>query len=67
MAQIDEERLLLRFSTLIRDTESNTTYTLLTESIRANVELLAQAEIETRIFEANLPISVIVEATIANI
>jgi len=37
MAKIDEERVLLRFSTLIPDTESVTTYSLVNSDILANL------------------------------
>lgn len=37
MAKIDEERVLLRFSTMIPDTESVTTYSLVNSDILANL------------------------------
>lgn len=37
MAKIDEERVLLRFSTMIPDTESITTYSLVNSDILANL------------------------------
>jgi len=66
MAKIDEERILLRFSTLIPDTGSTSDFTILTESVRANIESLATDFITTELnaSEATANIQVIVEANI---
>lgn len=66
MAKIDEERILLRFSTLIPDTGSISDFTILTESVRANIESLATDFITTELnaSEATANIQVIVEANI---
>ena len=42
MAQIDEEQILLRFSKLIRDTANVNDSTVVTESIRSQIEQFAQ-------------------------
>jgi hypothetical protein len=42
MAKIDEEQILLRFSLLVRDTESLSNVTLATEELRSSVEEYAQ-------------------------
>lgn len=60
MAQIDEERILVRFSTLIRDEANVTDINLVTENLRSNIELAA-----TNILSLELPNTfVIVEASI---
>ncbi len=60
MAQIDEERILVRFSTLIRDEANVTDINLVTENLRSNIELAA-----TNILATELPETfVIVEATV---
>lgn len=60
MAQIDEERILVRFSTLIRDEANVTDITLVTENLRSNIEIAA-----TNILSLELPNTfVIVEADI---
>lgn len=64
MAKIDEERLLVRFSTLIRDSGNVSNITLITPEIISNVESVATEVIEAALFEANLDIQVIVEANV---
>ena len=66
MAKIDEERILIRFSTIIPDTGSISDFTILTESVRANIEALATDFIATELnaSEATANIQVIVEANI---
>lgn len=64
MAKIDEERLLVRFSTLIRDTDSTANITLINSNLISNVEAVAQAVVEAALLEANLDIQVIVEANV---
>ena len=60
MAQIDEERILVRFSTLIRDEANVTDINLVTENLRSNIELAA-----TNILTEELPTTfVLVEASI---
>ena len=60
MAQIDEERILVRFSTLIRDEANVTDINLVTENLRSNIEIAA-----TNILLTELPDTfVIVEASI---
>lgn len=64
MAKIDEERMLVRFSTLIRDSGSVSNITLITPEIISNVESVATEVIEAALFAANLDIQVIVEANV---
>ena len=60
MAQIDEERILVRFITLIRDEANVTDINLVTENLRSNIELAA-----TNILTEELPTTfVLVEASI---
>lgn len=64
MAKIDEERLLVRFSTLIRDSGNVSNITLITPDIISNVESVATQVVEAALFAANLDIQVIVEANV---
>lgn len=66
MAKIDEERILLRFSTLIPDSGSVSDYTIITESIRANIETQISEYIsdELDLDPMTANIQVIVEANI---
>lgn len=64
MAKIDEERLLVRFSTLIRDSGNVSNITLITPEVISNVESVATQVIEAALFTANLDIQVIVEANV---
>ena len=60
MAQIDEETILIKFSQLIRDEDTVTNSTILTEAIRSNLEIAA-----TNILVAEgFPNFVLVEADI---
>jgi hypothetical protein len=47
MAQIDEERMLVKFSSLIRDTQLANANTVVSETIRADIENYAQNLINT--------------------
>lgn len=68
MAKIDEERVLLRFSTLIPDTESVTTHSLVNSDILANLMVVINQFYEDILFAnpqtANL--FVIIEANIVS-
>lgn len=60
MAQIDEERILVRFSTLIRDEANVTDINLVTENLRSNIEIAATNILATELLNT----FVIVEATV---
>jgi hypothetical protein len=60
MAKIDEETILVRFSQLIRDESNVTDSTILTESLRANIEIAAS----NLLLAEEFPNFVLVEATI---
>lgn len=64
MAKIDEERILLRFSTITRDDGNVANFTMVTETIRSEVETAAQELIDDAISAAGSSAQVIVEATI---
>jgi hypothetical protein len=60
MAKIDEETIIVRFSQLIRDEDSVTNSTILTEAIRSNIEIAAT----NLLLAQEFPNFVLVEATI---
>jgi len=64
MAKIDEERLLLRFSTIVRDEANVANYTMVTETIRSTVESTAQSLINDAVSASGLSVQVLVEASI---
>lgn len=64
MAKIDEERVLLRFSTIVRDAANVANYTMVTETIRSSIETTAQNLINDAVTASGQDIQVLVEATI---
>ena len=56
MAKIDEERVLVRFSSLVRDTANVASTEIINDTIRAQIETYAQSLVD--------PITVIVETAI---
>lgn len=62
MAQIDEEKILIRFSQLVRDSDNTANVITVNEALRSNIEIAA-----TNILQVQLPNAfVLVEATIVN-
>lgn len=59
MAKIDEERILVRFSSLLRDTANVSQNQIVTEAIQSQIEAYAQSLVD--------PTTVIVETAITTV